>query len=327
MTCPICSQAMRPWIAMPIDAKKDELTRFGQVVRCDRCGLGRSAQMPEPDEVAGFYKLDVYYTHGETHMRPVAPGILDRILVRLAWQADRAQPFDSDEIAQALPPAGTVLDLGCGDGEKLAAFRDRGFTVLGVDPDPKSRIFAASMGLTVLEGTAEDLPPEIDGRQFDLVIMSHSLEHCTDPVHALRNVRKLMADGGLAYIEVPNAGCLHFETFRQCSEMFDAPRHLWFFTPDALQKMAEQTGLNVENWRYNGFTRVFSPSWRAWECEIFSRLAKRGFAAGATRHSTLQSFHLLARSAFAPSQRKYDSVGILTSKDTAGSPGTMRMAS
>jgi SAM-dependent methyltransferase len=174
------------------------------------------------------------------------------------------------------------------------------------------------MGLQVLEGTAEALPPEIDGRQFDLVIMSHSLEHCTDPVRALRNVRELMGDEGLAYIEVPNAGCLHFETFRQCSEMFDAPRHLWFFTPDALRMMAEQNGLKVENWRYNGFTRVFTPTWRTWECEIFARLAKRGFAARATRHSMLRSFRLLARSAFAPSQRKYDSVGILTSKGGGG---------
>ncbi|MBO9623907.1 MAG: class I SAM-dependent methyltransferase [Sphingomonas sp.] len=302
---------------MPIDAKKDAVTLFGHVVRCDRCGLGRSANMPRPEEIVGFYDVDAYYTHGETHMRPVTPGVLDKILVRLAWHADRACPFDCVEIARALPAGGTILDLGCGDGEKLAAFRDLGFVVLGVDPDPKSRALAASMGLEVLEGTAEAPPPAIDGRRFDLVIMSHSLEHCTDPVHALRNVRSLMADGGLAYIEVPNAGCLHFETFRQCSEMFDAPRHLWFFTPDALQSIAEQNGLRVVGWRYNGFTRVFTPTWRGWECEIFARLAKRGFAATAKRHSIPQSFRLLARSALARPKRKYDSIGILTSRDPA----------
>lgn len=320
MNCPFCSLAMRPWIAMPIDAKKDELMPFGDIVRCDRCEVARSARTPDPDEVKEFYNLAAYYTHGETHMRPVAAGLLDRILVRLAWHADRARPFDSDEIARSLPEAGTVLDLGCGDGEKLAAFQDRGFAVLGVDPDPRSRRFAASMGLSVLEGTAEALPREIEGQQFDLVIMSHSLEHCTDPVRAVQNVRKLMAEDGRAYIEVPNAGCFHFEMFRECSEMFDAPRHLWFFTPRALQRIAEQNGLKIENWRYNGFTRVFTRTWRTWECEIYARLAKRGLAGGARRHSLFRSFRLLALSAFAPSHRKYDSVGILASRAPPG-PG------
>jgi SAM-dependent methyltransferase len=308
---------MRSWIAMPIDAKKDEPTAFGDIVRCTGCGLARSAKIPDPGEIAGFYDLAAYYTHGESHMRPARSSLLDRMLVRLAWQVDRAQPVDLDALAQALPAGGTVLDLGCGDGEKLEALSNRGFSVLGVDPDPQSRAFVATKGLTALAGTAEDPPKEIEGRRFDLVIMSHSLEHCRDPVRALDRANRLMAPGGLAYIEVPNAGCRHFETFRQCSEMFDAPRHLWFFTHDSLRMLAEQSGLTVERWHYNGFTRLFTPAWRGWECEIFNRLMQRGMARGAVRHSRLQSLRLLARSAFAPAHRKYDSIGILASRGQA----------
>lgn len=318
MICPVCEQTMRFWIGMPIDAKKDVSTPFGDVVRCDGCGLGMAARMPHSDEVASFYDLAAYYTHGESHMRPVRINLLDKILVRLAWQADRAQPFDVDAVAAALPAGGTVLDVGCGDGELLEAFRDRGFSVLGIDPDPKSRTCGGSRGLTILPGTAEAPPIELDGRRFDLVIMSHSLEHCLDPPSAFTTIRRLLAPHGLAYIEVPNAGCHHFETFRQCSEMFDAPRHLWFFTRDALRLLAEQAGLEVARWHFNGFTRVFSPSWRSWECEIFERLARRGLARDAKRHSWLRSLGLLARSAFAVPHRKYDSIGILTSLANTG---------
>jgi SAM-dependent methyltransferase len=311
MTCPACRSTMAPWIEMPIDAKKDEYTPYGNVIRCSGCGLGMAAPMPEAGDVAGFYDLSAYYTHGESHMRPAPDQLLDKILVRLAWQADRAAPFEVETILDLLPQGGTVLDIGCGHGELVGQLVARGVDAIGMDPDERSRALAADSGLTVLSGTAEVPAAEVAGRRFDMVVMSHSLEHCLDPAAALATVQSLLAPGGRAYIEVPNAGCLHFETFRHCSEMFDAPRHLWFFTDRSLMHLAEATGLRVERWHYNGFTRLFSRTWRNWECEIFDRLTRRGQSRNAKRHSWLRSLSLLVRSAGAAPARKYDSIGIL----------------
>lgn len=318
MNCPACQRAMRPWITMPIDAKKDADTPYGNVVRCSSCGLGMTTPMPRPDEVPGFYDLSSYYTHGESHMRPLPDTLLDKVLVALAWRADRARPFDADTVAALLPPGGTVLDIGCGHGELLEQLVARGIDAVGMDPDQRSRELAADNGLTVYAGTAEKPSLELAGRCFDLVVMSHSLEHCLDPVAAMASVKRMLAPGGHAYIEVPNAGCHHFEEFRQCSEMFDAPRHLWFFTDDALSEVARGAGLRVERWHYNGFTRLFSRTWRSWECEIFDRLERRGHAGGAKRHNRLRSLALLARSAGAPPARKYDSIGILAGAAETG---------
>lgn len=311
MICFACGASMQPWIDMPIDAKKDAPTAYGAVARCTGCGLGQANPLPARNDVATFYDLDAYYTHGQSHMRPVRAGLFDRILVRLAWQADSARPFDIDAICTLLPAGSTVLDIGCGDGELLELLRDAGYTAMGIDPDAESRAAAARKGLMVFSGTAEQPPKELRGCRFDLVVMSHSLEHCLDPAAALRTVRAFLTPRGLAYVEVPNAGCRHFETFRHCSEMFDAPRHLWFFTADALSRSAAAAGLVMVRWHYNGFTRLFSRSWREWECEIYERLRKRGLAIGARRHSLPRSLRLLALSAFAPPLRKYDSIGIL----------------
>ena len=311
MNCPACWRAMRPWITMPLDAKKNTETAYGNVVRCSGCGLGMTTPLPRPDEVPDFYDLSTYYTHGESHMRPVPDSLLDKILVALAWRTDHASPFEPGKIAELLPPGGTVLDIGCGHGELLEQLVQRGIDAIGMDPDPRSRELAAQNGLTVLAGTAEAPAPDIGQRRFDLIVMSHSLEHCLDPLTAMENVRRLLAPDGYAYIEVPNAGCVHFEDFRQCSEMFDAPRHLWFFTGDALSQFAENAGLRVERWHFNGFTRLFSRTWRNWECEIFDRLDRRGLARDARRHSWARSLLLLVKSAGASPQRKYDSIGIL----------------
>src|SRR5690606_1178339 len=148
--------------------------------------------MPKPEEVAEFYDLAAYYTHGESHMPAVPAKLIDRVLVRLAWQTDRARPFDVDALAGILPVGGTVLDLGCGDGEKLEEFRELVFAVVCVDPDPVSCNYVVSKALIVLLGKSEEPPVELEGRQFDLVIMLHALEHCTNPERALTSPRKLM---------------------------------------------------------------------------------------------------------------------------------------
>ena len=44
------------------------------------------------------------------------------------------------EIADRLPEGGHVLDLGCGNGEKLALLAGRGLELVGVDADTNRRL-------------------------------------------------------------------------------------------------------------------------------------------------------------------------------------------
>jgi SAM-dependent methyltransferase len=269
---------------------------------------------PKVDEIAELYQLPSYYTHGESHMRQVAPGFWDKVLTKLAWKVDRSTSFDPQQIARVLPAGGTICDLGCGNGTLLKRFQELGFVVIGVDPDPSSRKLAAGLGVRVLPGTAEALPAELAGRQFDLVIMTHALEHCIDPAEAIANACLLTKEGQYLYCEVPNCGCLHFEALTVCSENFDSPRHLWFFTAEGLRRVIEANGYVFESWRFAGFTRHHSPSWRAWEATIYDRLAKRGEVRAGKRHTFARSVSILVKSAFAPPYKKYDSVGVISKK-------------
>lgn len=276
--------------------------------------------LPTPDEIKDFYLLPAYYTHGEGHIPPVESTFWDKVLTKLAWWNDHPTPFDQGQIARVLPAGASVCDLGCGHGEILNKFKSIGFSVIGVDPDPSARAHAGKRGLTVLPGTAEALPPELDGRQFDLVIMTHSLEHCINPIAALTNAYGLTKTGGYFYCEVPNCACLHFQTLTVCSENFDSPRHLWFFTAQGLRRTIEATGYIFSSWRFVGFTRHHSPSWRTWEMTIFDRLAERGEARGRIRHTFARSVAILAKSALAPAYAKYDCVGVVARKRSLPRP-------
>lgn len=311
MNCSFCDGEMRQWVSMPIDAKKNAPTPYNEFLRCETCGTGTIHPIPPADAIAELYELPAYYTQGGSHIKDRPGTVLDRVLTKLAWWSDSARPFLA---GRETLPGQSVLDLGCGDGALLAEFRDAGCAVLGVDPDPKARAQAAARGVEVLEGTAENLPAELDGRLFDLVVMTHSLEHCTDPNKALSNARNLISPGGRLYVEVPNCGCVHFETMTICSENFDSPRHLVFFTAAGLEAAIRKAGMEVEDWRFHGFTRHHLPGWRDWESRIAEQLQERGIRRNVKFHTFARSLTILANSAFASDARKYDAIGAVARK-------------
>jgi SAM-dependent methyltransferase len=299
---------------MPIDAKKDSPTPFGTVVRCADCHLGVVTPLPDADEIAELYRLDRYYTHGSGHMREIPPKLHDRLLIKAAWWRDNGEALPKERIAAILPADARICDLGCGGANYLRWFKAKGFDVLGVDPDAEARRHAGEAGVTALEGTAEGMPAELEGESFDFVIMTHSLEHCRNPVKALENAYALTRPGGFFYCEVPNSQCRHFQQFTICSEMFDVPRHLYFFRPQTLRTMVEHSGFSVKSEHYSGFLRQHVPSWRDWESAIYERVKRHDPTVAARRHDFLSSVRLFLRTAWAAPENKYDCVGVLAQR-------------
>ena len=312
--CLLCGGTLSPWLAMPIDPIRNAPSSFTNAMRCTACGVGSIRPLPAPAQIADFYRLDSYYTHGAAHVAEVTPSLAERLLIRLAWAVDKGHHFDGAAVQSLLPPGARVVDLGCGDGRLLRELAPAGFDVTGVEPDPAARALGAEHGLRILEGTAEDLPASLEPGSFDLVVMSHSLEHCVDPDRAIRNAAALLRPGGLFYCEVPNCAATHFRTFTITSTMFDAPRHLQFFTPENLAGSIESRGFKVEQRIFSGFTRQFHPGWRQWEATIWDRAHHHGLVIAAPRHGFGAALRLLARTVFAPPEAKYDCVGLLCRK-------------
>jgi 2-polyprenyl-3-methyl-5-hydroxy-6-metoxy-1,4-benzoquinol methylase len=203
------------------------------------------------------------------------------------------------------------LDIGCGSGSMLSAMSAAGLQAVGVDPDATARLEAQRNGYTVFAGTAEELPVEITGRKFDLVTMTHTLEHCLDPSLALTNARNVLSSRGIFYCEVPNAGSRYFESYGQISEMLDVPRHLYFFNKSALSAAARSAGLEITDWTFSGYTRHFLPGWKAWENSIFERLRRLNVKLVCSRRTLVGDLVLLSRSAFLPPERRYDCIGFI----------------
>ncbi len=91
------------------------------------------------------------------------------------------QRLDYDLILELIPPAASVLDLGCGSGELLSRLRERGHSrLVGVELDEHAVLACVERGLDVVQHDLEKgLAPFADG-QFDVVVLSQTLQSIVD---------------------------------------------------------------------------------------------------------------------------------------------------
>ncbi len=98
------------------------------------------------------------------------------------------------------PNVNKVLDVGCGPGTGMNAFRDLNFYIEGVDSDISRSKFAVEQGHKVFQGKWQDFKTEVE---FDLITSIHSIEHFYDPEAFLKSVKQIAAPSTLLYLEVP----------------------------------------------------------------------------------------------------------------------------
>jgi SAM-dependent methyltransferase len=96
-----------------------------------------------------------------------------------------------------------VLDVGCGAGNLLAylARRASAFPV-GIDLFPDTLPYCVRRGIDAVSAADATALP-FQGDLFDLVIAQDVVEHIEDDLSALREIHRVCAPGGLAFVLVP----------------------------------------------------------------------------------------------------------------------------
>jgi SAM-dependent methyltransferase len=101
-------------------------------------------------------------------------------------------------------PGKRVYEIGAAEGTLLASFRDRGYTVAGIEPLASYATYARDVfHLDVTTGYFDD--SVADRERADLVILDNVLEHLVDPHDTLCRVRRMLNENGILYIGVPGA--------------------------------------------------------------------------------------------------------------------------
>ncbi len=107
-------------------------------------------------------------------------------------------------ILPIIPEAGTVLDIGCGQGPALEFFTTAGFNVRGITLNREDVSACIAKGFACYYGDQNDLS------QFygliDLVWARHILEHSIAPFWTLHEFHQVLKPGGILYAEMPAPG-------------------------------------------------------------------------------------------------------------------------
>ena len=120
-----------------------------------------------------------------------------------------------------------VLDVGCGVKPYFPFFEPFASEYVGVDTDnPQAD----------LVGAVESLP--VEDASFDLVLCNQVLEHCADPPRAVRELRRVVRDGGRVLASTHGVQVYH-----------PVPDDLWRWTHAGLERLfrehAEWSSLDV----------------------------------------------------------------------------------
>jgi 2-polyprenyl-3-methyl-5-hydroxy-6-metoxy-1,4-benzoquinol methylase len=226
--CPLCgSDDLRPAFT------EEPYT----VVRCGSCGLGFVTPRLDESGLVGIYTAESYWTSDS----PKTQGYHD-------YRADEPLYLKTfrKRLGYALrggPAAGRALDVGCAAGFCMAALRERGFEVHGVEVSEAIGSHARDhfgFGDNVFIGTLEDSPHAEES--FDLVCMWDVVEHVPDPRALLAKAYSLLRPGGLLVIETQDIDSRFAKTLGPKWHHFKHAEHIYHFTPATVTEMVRTAG-------------------------------------------------------------------------------------
>jgi SAM-dependent methyltransferase len=147
---------------------------------------------------------------------------------------------------------GRLLDIGFGNGAFLKLATEIGWSAEGIDFDPSAVEAARSRGLEVRCAGVEDLADEPSG--YDVITLSHVIEHVYDPPALLRAICRLLRPGGLLWLETPNLDSLGHIRFGRDWRGLEPPRHLTLFSVDSLRFALTEAGFTRLRQRWRGLS-------------------------------------------------------------------------
>lgn len=267
LSCPVCSSIKRvPLFEGLIDNVFFVAPGTWTLHRCEQCSTAYLDPRPTEQSIGRAY--EGYYTHKTHEERPDQIGPLSFVRLfrrmlsngyanrrygtrrkpasKIGWWVVSAIPSRRnvlDTQFRHLPkpdPGARLLDVGCGNGDFLINATEAGWHATGIEIDPEAARVARGRGLAVDVGTVNDLADTTN--EYDVIYLSHVIEHVHDPRALLNAVRRMLKATGVVYIDTPNIQSSGARIFGKNWRGIEAPRHLTLYNPDSLTSLLSQLG-------------------------------------------------------------------------------------
>lgn len=231
------------------DVKVARQDRYGlplEYLACTACGTVRLSPNLTPDSWRQFYEEDYSAIKHRAHTGSAETRRED-VFEEEKQQGRRI--FAARQVKEILARSGNgarplLLDVGCGNGGMVQLANELGFEAHGCDYESEAVKFATSRGLAVTPGGME--PYLAGGSMFDMVVLSHVLEHVFDPFEFLKMIHSVLKPGGMLYIELPGLRAVTFARYRGNFLRYLRMFHPFNFDLHSLSVIAARAGFILE---------------------------------------------------------------------------------
>ncbi|HEX7903581.1 MAG TPA: class I SAM-dependent methyltransferase [Chitinophagaceae bacterium] len=233
--CPLCRSAAINPVLSAEDYTVSHETFI--IAECSDCSVRFTQDVPDSQSISPYYKSEAYISHTNT-----SKGLINSVyqLVRKKTMIGKRKLVQKATRLQQ----GKLLDVGSGIGTFAHEMKQSGWDVTGLEPDEDARNIAAR--LYPIELTDITQFYKLPAGSFDVITLWHVLEHVHDLQDYIQQLKRLLSEKGKLFIAVPNYTSKDATAYKECWAAYDVPRHLYHFSPRAMQVLMERNGLKVE---------------------------------------------------------------------------------
>ncbi len=234
------------------------------VAQCQACGTVFMNPRIPPDQIGHYYPKNYYTAEASSPMgneNKWKQAMRDVIIKHYGYQNKSDLAFRYRFLAQLMSPylynwapvrkyiyhvnGGRVLDIGCGNGQILSAYRRLGWDTHGIEVSEDSAKVARQAGHNIIVGELPDI--HLPDAYFDAVTMWDALEHIHNPAQVLTEISRILRPGGKVYLSVPNGKSWYWKLFKDRWFMFTAPLHYFHYSRKSLLLLLQKSGFaNIE---------------------------------------------------------------------------------
>lgn len=183
--------------------------------------LLKTEPVPDLDKLDSYYESPEYISHTDSKKT-----FFDKVYQTIKSKAIQNKYKILEDIKS---DQGILLDIGCGTGEFLLEGKNRGWSVLGFEPNKGARQLSLNKGINLVDSL-----DDIEDHSVDVITMWHVLEHIPDLDKQIKTLQRILKKEGTLIVAVPNYNSYDAKYYGQYWAAYDVPRHLWHFSQKSI---------------------------------------------------------------------------------------------
>ncbi len=232
--CPVCKSTQ---IFMVMEVKDFSVSgETFPIFECSNCLLRFTQSVPCQTGMQRYYQSVDYISHSN----------IKKGFINFLYHVARYFTMKGKKelvCAATKRKVGMLLDVGSGIGTFVHTMEKAGWNTVGLEPDEQARERSAKLyNVAIYPATALFSLPH---GTYDAITLWHVLEHIHTLDEYLDQLKLLLAPEGRIIIAVPNYTSTDAAIYKEYWAAYDVPRHLYHFSPKAVNKLMENHQLKV----------------------------------------------------------------------------------